>query len=242
MKNLIVFFISLILYNNMNAQSYQIKYEEKANIKNQLKNVTDEETRKRVTAHLSKSTLFDLYYLDGESLYIQTTAKSQENKELEVSGETTKKIEIGRDGGGIYKNHKSVSYLKEANILGKEFLVVDKLEKYTWEITNEEKVIGSYKCTKATTQVNGDIVEAWFTDIIAIPDGPADFFGLPGLIIELTTLKKTIHALEISENKSVKTIIKPSKGKQINRIEYQKILDQRINELKSGNGSSIGIK
>lgn len=63
-----------------------------------------------------------------------------------------------------------------------------------WEITNEEKMIGEYKVKKATTdsfEIEKDNkwyygkAIAWFTTDIPIPTGPARYYGLPGLILEL---------------------------------------------------------
>lgn len=64
-----------------------------------------------------------------------------------------------------------------------------------WEITDEEKIIGGFKARKATTDsfeydkdhewYNGKVT-AWFTTDIPIPAGPGRYYGLPGLILELT--------------------------------------------------------
>lgn len=64
-----------------------------------------------------------------------------------------------------------------------------------WEITDEEKMIGEYRVRKATTDSfefakedewhKGKAI-AWFTTDIPIPTGPRRYYGLPGLILELT--------------------------------------------------------
>ena len=56
MNKILTIFSLMVISNLSFAQSYTIEYEERANIENQLKNVTDPETRKRVSAHLSKAT------------------------------------------------------------------------------------------------------------------------------------------------------------------------------------------
>ncbi|UYW02616.1 GLPGLI family protein [Flavobacterium agricola] len=63
-----------------------------------------------------------------------------------------------------------------------------------WEISDEEKTIGNYTVRKATTnsiELNKKHpnypgkVTAWFCPEIPIPAGPARYYGLPGLILEL---------------------------------------------------------
>lgn len=229
----------MVISNFSFAQSYTIEYEERANIENQLKNVTDPETRKRVSAYLSKPTTFYLYYDDGESIYIQEKENKAENPELSLDKEKTKKVEIGKNGGGIYKNFKTNKYLHEADILGKQLLVTDKLEKINWELINEEKKIGTLNCTKAKATINGEEIIAWYNDDLAIQDGPMDFYGLPGLVVEVIAEKKTYHAINIKKNNDKLEIKKPTKGTKVSKAEYQKILDEKINELKRGIGNSL---
>lgn len=225
---------------NANAQSITIRYEERANIENQLKNVTDPETRKRVSAHLSKPTNYLLYYDNGVSLYIAEPV-SDKNEEIGLKdNDQAKKVEIGKNNGGLYKNQKTNEYLHEADVLGKKFLVADQLSKYAWTITDEGKTIGTYKVKKATAKINGENIIAWYTPDVPIQDGPKDYYGLPGLIIELVGEKKTYHAVKVVTNKSSLTINKPSKGEKVNKEKYNKILTEKINELKQGIGNSLG--
>lgn len=232
--------LSVMALSNFSfAQSYTIEYEERANIENQLKHVSDPETRKRVSAHLSKATTFFLYYENGESLYIQEKEDKIENQDLTLEKDKNKKIEIGKNGGGIYKNFKSKEYLHEADVLGKQLLVTDKLEKINWEFLNEEKKIGTINCKKAKATINNEEIIAWYNDDVAIQDGPKDFYGLPGLIIEVIAEKKTYHAINLKKNKDKLEIKKPTEGAKVSKADYLKILDEKINELKRGIGNSL---
>lgn len=55
-----------------------------------------------------------------------------------------------------------------------------------WHITDESKEIGEYIAIKAEVTFRGRDYEAWFTPEIPIPAGPWKFYGLPGLILEVT--------------------------------------------------------
>jgi GLPGLI family protein len=119
-------------------------------------------------------------------------------------------------------------------------LVTDQLSKYAWTITGEAKTIGSYKVKKATAKINGENIIAWYTPDLPIQDGSKDYYGLPGLIIELIGEKKTYQAVKVATNKSGLIITKPSKGEKVNKERYYKILNEKINELKQGIGNSLG--
>lgn len=76
-------------------------------------------------------------------------------------------------------------------------------------------------------------VTAWFTPEIPVKTGPADYYGLPGLILELNAGRTTMLCTEIAINpeESV-SIAVPSKGKKVSRDEYNKIIKQKSEELR----------
>ena len=51
--------------------------------------------------------------------------------------------------GKKYLNLKDKNSIEEADIFGKEFLIVEPLEKPDWKLLNETKKIGEYNCFKA---------------------------------------------------------------------------------------------
>ncbi|HAV55665.1 MAG TPA: GLPGLI family protein [Aequorivita sp.] len=71
-----------------------------------------------------------------------------------------------------------------------------------WEITQDPtKDILGYKVNKAITTFKGREYTAWYTNEIAIQDGPYKFSGLPGLILELYDMKNHYHFKAISIQK-----------------------------------------
>lgn len=76
--------------------------------------------------------------------------------------------------------------------INKEFFVKIPVDKYSWVITDESKIIDGYQCYKATGihEVNdfrgkkNYTINAWFCPTLPFNYGPAEFFGLPGLIFE----------------------------------------------------------
>lgn len=61
----------------------------------------------------------------------------------------------------------------------------DTLYPMEWVIDNEERLIDSIRCIRATADFRGRTYIAWFSPDIALPFGPWKMGGLPGLIVEL---------------------------------------------------------
>lgn len=221
---------SLLLFSLINLASYaqtqKVTFEVKANIENQLKNVTDEATRRRVTEHLSKPSYFTLIDNGIESLFF----KNNENETEQPNA-----MQIGKVSGSLYKNQKTNSYLNESNIMGENFLIKDVIPKYDWKLSTETRKIGDYNCKKATAISNGQTITAWYTNELTSKNGPAEFGGLPGFIIELNTFNKVYLALKIENIASQYAFTKPSSGAVINQKEYNEILRQQIQSIKNMN-------
>lgn len=232
----------LLLGMGSYAQQIQVTYERRANIENQLKNIKNEEQKKQVSNILAKPVSYSLIYNDGSSLYIsspETKKTSDSNQTLKIGEKQIKTIQIGKKDGGIYKNHQTREYLQEANLFGKKFLIKDTLKAIEWIFTEETKKIGEYKVKKATAYLNGETVTAWYSEEIPVSEGPHYYYGLPGLIIEAETDKLSFHAISIVFNKKPIPIEKPSKGKEVSLKAFIKLRNEKIEELKSGNGNML---
>lgn len=131
-------------------------------------------------------------------------------------------------------------YKPEVYKLNDKVLIFDKIAmdifsydpkiKLDWKIENEKKEISSYTCQKATTYYRKRKITAWFTYEINIPEGPYNFKGLPGLIIEAYDDKDYYHFKLIELSKRKIPIIPLSK--KVIRTEYQQFIDTRNNFLK----------
>lgn len=65
----------------------------------------------------------------------------------------------------------------------------------TWKILDERRTLGGYSCQKATTLFRGREFIAWFTKDIPIAGGPWKLGGLPGLILEATSVDQKYQYL-----------------------------------------------
>ena len=80
-------------------------------------------------------------------------------------------------------------------------------------------------------------VEAWYTPQIPVSHGPAEYWGLPGLILEVSAGGTTMLCAKIVMNPKEKINIEaPDKGKEITKSEYQKTIQSKMLEMRNNRG------
>ena len=84
-------------------------------------------------------------------------------------------------------------------------------------------------------------VEAWYSPQIPVGHGPSEYWGLPGLILEVSAGDTTMLCSKIVMNPEEKTEIEaPDKGKEITKKEYQKTIVEKMQEFRNNRGRSRG--
>ena len=79
-------------------------------------------------------------------------------------------------------------------------------------------------------------ITAWYTPEIPINQGPENYWGLPGLILEVNDGKTTILCSKIVINTKEKADIKaPTTGKEISQKEYDETVVKKMEELREMN-------
>jgi len=77
-------------------------------------------------------------------------------------------------------------------------------------------------------------VTAWYAPQIPVSQGPGDFWGLPGLILEVNTDKTTVLCSKIIMNPKEKVDIEaPKKGAIVTRSEYNETVKKKMEEMRS---------
>lgn len=257
------FFILLFLPKLISAQDFsgQATYESKNNsntFKITSANMSDaekEEIEKKILKMSQKT--FILNFNAFESEFFEEIQLADP-----MSGKTTNTIR-----STLYKNIKNKTFVEERDFMDKSFLVIDSLKKLNWTITNESKVIGNYNCIKATiitpvteeekqayekklkkqkegktqfialTEPKENVVVAWFTMEIPVSNGPIDYWGLPGLILEINNGYKSYLCSKIILNPKEKNEIKlPKRGKTVSEKEYDDLVDKKMKEFTNKDG------
>ena len=80
-------------------------------------------------------------------------------------------------------------------------------------------------------------IEAWYTPMIPVSQGPGEYWGLPGLILEVSAGNTTMLCSKIVMNPQEKTKIEaPLKGKVVTKKEYNEIITEKIEEFRNNRG------
>ena len=166
-------------------------------------------------------------------------------------------------GGPVFKDITTKKSLESTEFMGKKFLISNDPNKIKWVMGKEQKMIGNYLCFKATAQIKKpktmtsvwreaekendsikdpskkELVEeystitAWYTPQIPVSHGPAEFGGLPGLILELTTDTTVMLCTKVVMNPEKRIqISEPKKGEFVSRTEFENIVEVKTKEMR----------
>ncbi len=266
MKKVISLSVFFIVFNLMlSAQEFQGQaiYQSKTKIEIKLDSSrVSSERQKRFREMLKKQ--FEKTY---ELNFNKTSSVYKEQAKLEQPGGSGgmrfMMMGAGSSGGIYYKDIRQKIYANQNEVFGKNFLIKDTLSKLNWKLEKESKMIGNYLCFKeTTTKIIKDMsfrrsrrrnskdnnkqkdslpkaveVTAWYTPQIPVSQGPKDFWGLPGLILEVNYAKTMLLCTKIVLNPKEKKSIKiPDKGKVVSQAEYDKIMKKKMKEMRERYG------
>lgn len=80
-------------------------------------------------------------------------------------------------------------------------------------------------------------IEAWYTPQIPVGHGPGEYWGLPGLILEVSAGNTTMLCSKIVMNPQQKIKIEaPDKGKEITKLAYQATIKEKMREMRDNRG------
>lgn len=257
-------FLSLL---NALAQDFKgiAEYQSKTKLDIQIDSTRIPKERIADFKEMMKSQLEKKYILSfnkSEALY-----KEEEKLEQPGRGGGMRFMMGGFSQGIYYKNLKEKRYTRQLESFSKEFLIKDSLKTYQWQLEDESKMIGEHLCFKATTTKEiPDIrvgtppkkedaandeqpktkiitVTAWYTPEIPINNGPSDYWGLPGLILELNEENMIFLCTKIVLNPKESFELKePEKGKVVTQKEFDKIVTDKMKEMQEmyGGGERKG--
>ncbi len=161
---------------------------------------------------------------------------------------------ISLSGSGnelLYKNLEDQRFVQEQEFMGREFLIQDALEVLDWELTGETKKIGDYIAQKATyarivdsqrfstgmtemEHIKDTIqITVWYTSEIPVANGPENYFGLPGLILEVQNGGRAFYCEKIELNPVADRVLIqiPKKGKAVNSEEFLTIQEESMRQM-----------
>jgi len=248
-KSISIFLIVLFISSTISAQDFQgiatYKSHRKVDLRMDGEEMNDE-MKGQIQEQLRKQFQqeYTLMFNKNESIY-----KQNEKLETPAPAQSGIRIMVSQGSDIMYKNIKENRYSNKAEIYGKQFLIKDSLENRKWELANETKNIGKYTCFNATfteevssqtlnekneltSETSERITTVWYTPQIPVNNGPGEFHGLPGLILEVNDGDLTLVCSKIVINPEDEiNIVEPTKGKIITQIKFDDIMDKKTEEM-----------
>jgi len=221
-----------------------------------------EEQKKQVKARL-KDRLEKTYILN----FNKEASTFKEEEKIDALSGATDSWGKAFTAGEQYKNVKTKTIIQQQDFYGKMFLVKDDLMTIEWKMDSESKKIGNYNCFKATasiptadlawynfswselrqndstevTEIPMTKIEAWYSPQIPVSFGPSEYWGLPGLILEVSDGTTTMLCSKLVMNPDEKESIEaPNKGKEVVKKEYKKIITDKMIEMRNNRGRRRG--
>lgn len=100
-----------------------------------------------------------------------------------------------------------------------------------------QKETDSTNTVQEEPEVKMTEVEAWYSPQIPVGHGPGEYWGLPGLILEVSAGNTTILCSKIVMNPESKMKIQaPDKGKVITKQDYQTTVIEKMREMRDNRG------
>ncbi len=138
-----------------------------------------------------------------------------------------------------YTRYDEGTIVEARQLLGRSFIIADKRPSYPWKLTAEQAEFLGYAVQKATAVMDSSVIEAWFTPQIPVQGGPATFGGLPGMILVVSINDGQVQytATGVSMSPIAEgVIVRPSEGDEVTRDEYEKIVAEKLEELRTTQG------
>lgn len=238
MKRLFFLFTLLLPYFVQAQPAGRIVYEEKFNLHRGLGPGQESHKEMIPEFQVSKSQL--LY--DGQAaLY----GAYEEAEDVDIEPEEGMNIKIRRASNSVFYDYANGKQVEQRDFIGRLFIIESPAEKPEWKILPEQKSILGYPCQKAAyTNKDGQLVEAWFTPAIPAPIGPAAYQGLPGAVLmaDVDGGLRIYQALSVELGGEKPLVEAPTKGKQISKEDYDKMVEERVREMGGTNqGGMIRI-
>lgn len=262
MQHTKLIFVFLLLITFVKAQDFQGKalYQSKFRMDVKLDSTRISSNQQQQIVEMMRKQMeksFELIFDKNTSIY-----KEEAKLEQETGGFGGMMIMIGGAmNGKHFKDVKNKMFTKESEMMGKNFVIKDSLTSYNWKLVNESKMIGKYLSFKAVATVKSNemsfnmrggrgqnrvnpndsiasaprdiFIEAWYSPEVPVNNGPGEYWGLPGLIMEVNADRMSLQMVSLDLNPKEKIkITAPDKGKVVSQKEYNEIMKAKMEEMR----------
>ena len=125
------------------------------------------------------------------------------------------------------------------NNRGKEKKKEKSKEESVGEASKVKVAVAQNDKEKEVEEEKQEMVEvvAWYSPMIPVSQGPTEYWGLPGLILEISAGNTTMLCSKIVMNPEEKiTIKRPTKGEVVTKKQYNEIITGKMQEMRDNRG------
>ena len=223
----IIIFLLLCISTTLFSQKVNgtIKYQVSLNFT--LEDIVAEEQKQKKELKTMRKIISESKKSEVVLKFEATQAISSVSKRMKVNEEKNGTDFVysraGRDKRFVTNLIANSCNMQECKVLEKCYLIQQ--PKLDWKLTQETKLIGGYLCYKAINISSNNKKKkpiAWYTPNISASFGPKQYFGLPGLILELEEAAVIFKAKEITLNPKNKIVFEIIDGIKITKEAYNK--------------------
>ncbi|MFY7652583.1 MAG: GLPGLI family protein [Chitinophagaceae bacterium] len=220
-----------------------------------------------------RTSKYELLFVENKSLYKEIQEEEAPDP-FSGGGGQRFMFRMGMGQGESYRDYNLNKLVEKRALGEKQFIIEDTLNSLAWKLTDETKQIAGYTCRKATavtkqtnasrriisTVMNGSnpaqkdttmpitqkevTIEAWFTDAIPTPIGPASFGKLPGAILalDIDNGQMVYNAVEISTKIKKADVKEPTKGKKVTKEEFNALMKEMMENMQIPGGMRMRMQ
>ncbi|WP_164735232.1 GLPGLI family protein [Pseudoflavitalea rhizosphaerae] len=180
----------------------------------------------------------EVFFANDQSLIKQLPKK--EELDIDTEGGVSVRIDNPASNQMTFTNLKTGMSVLSQEVAEKKYLIYDTINKLSWTLSEETKLILGRKCLKATTKRKSqlayaygissqegveEIVTVWYAPSIPVAAGPDLQGQLPGVIMEINidNGKVVYTAVELDEKIDPSQVKEPVAGTKTTREEFARI-------------------
>ena len=211
----------------------------------------------------SRTDRYELQFGNNQSLWKQAEKETEDDGFHSEGGAQIRMIVAGSNDV-LFTNLQTGRRVESRELMDKNFIVEDSVNKLKWKMAGETKTILGHACMKATATRNSrrtimnmdngvmerkevedtSTIIAWFATDIPVAAGPGEYQGqLPGLILEMDIKDGTqvYKAVSISEKADLASIKEPSGKKRYTAEEFKAEREKMLKEMEQNSGGGRRI-
>ena len=213
----------------------RIRYEEKVDVH---RRIPEERAEMKEMIPRFRSSFFNLFYTAEASKY-KAQEVTDDEEVTRTQGDTQFRMRMAQPRREVYKNLAEDKMVDEREFMTKMFLIKGSTSPYQWKILDGQKKILDMLCLQASSQDSVNTYVVWFTPQIPVSNGPAEFGGLPGMIlqVDINQGERILTATELAaETVDPALLEEPTKGKEVTQEEFHAIVREKMQEMREMHG------